>query len=68
MINWYGVVMLGYVVSNLINIALSSLGIYSILTGALLYLFGIPVLFGIFFAILVKFEQKGYIKSNKLSR
>ena len=55
MINWYGVVMLGYVVSNLINIALSSLGIYSILTGALRYLFGIPVLFGIFFAILVNF-------------
>ena len=60
--------MLGYVVINLINIALSSLGIYSILTGALLYLFGIPALFGIFFAILIKFEQKGYIKSNELSR
>ena len=68
MINWYGVVMLGYVVINLINIALSAFGIYNILTGALLYLFGIPVLFGIFFAILIKFEQKGYIKSNELSR
>ena len=65
MINWYAVVVLGFVISVLAVIVLAIFKIIPILLAALLYLVGIPLVMVLFGYIIYKLEQKGYIHDDE---
>lgn len=68
MINWYAVLVLKYVITILALIVLAIFKFIPILLAFILYLVGIPLVVILFGYIIYKFEQKGYIHDEELSR
>lgn len=68
MINWYAVLVLKYVITILTLIVLAIFKFIPILLAFILYLVGIPLVVILFGYIIYKFEQKGYIHDEELSR
>ena len=67
MINWYGVLILSYVITILAIIALTIIKVLPLLLALLLFLLGIPVVFLLLGYIIYKLEQNGYIDDEKFS-
>ena len=67
MINWYGVLVLSFVITILTLIALTILKVVPLLLALLLYLLGIPVVFFLFGYVLYKLGQNGYIDDEEFS-
>lgn len=67
MINWYAIIVLGFVISILAVIVLAIFKIIPILLAALLYLVGIPLVMVLFGYIIYKLEEKGYIHDDEFS-
>ena len=65
MINWYGVLILSFVITILALIALTILKVVPLLLALFLYLLGIPVVVFLFGYILYKLGQKGYIDDDE---
>lgn len=65
MINWYAIIVLGFVISILAVIVLAIFKIIPILLAALLYLVGIPLVMVLFGYIIYKLEEKGYIHDDE---
>ena len=65
MINWYGVLILSFVITILALIALTILKVVPLLLALFLYLLGIPVVVFLFGYILHKLGQKGYIDDDE---
>ena len=67
MINWYGVLILSFVITILALIALTILKVVPLLLALLLYLLGIPVVVFLFGYVIYKLEQNGYIDDEEFS-
>ena len=65
MINWYGVLILSFVITILALIALTVLKVVPLLLALFLYLLGIPVVVFLFGYIFYKLGQKGYIDDDE---
>lgn len=65
MINWYGVLILSYVITILAIITLTIFKVVPLLLALFLYLLGIPVVVFLFGYILYKLGQKGYIDDDE---
>lgn len=68
MINWYGVLILSYVITILALIALTIFKVVPLLLALFLYLLGIPVVVFLFGYVLYKLGQNGYIDDDEFSR
>ena len=68
MINWYGVLVLKYVITILALIVLAIFKVIPVLLAFILYVVGIPLVVILFGYIIYKFEQKGYIHNERLPR
>jgi len=68
MINWYGVQVLAFLALGVVNFFLIFTSVISILTGLLIWMLVLPVLFTVLSFIVYKLEEKGYIHKDELSR
>jgi len=68
MINWYGVQVLAFLALGVVNFVLVLTSVISILTGLLIWMLVLPVLFTVLSFIVCKLEEKGYIHKDELSR
>ena len=68
MINWYGVLILSYVITILAIIALTILKVLPLLLALFLFLLGMPVVFFLLGYIIYKLGQNGYIDDDEFSR
>lgn len=67
MINWYGVLILSYVITIIALVALVIIKIVPLLLALLLYLLGIPVVVFLFGYVIYKLEQNGYIDDEEFT-
>ena len=65
MINWYGVLILSFVITILALIALTIFKAVPLLLALFLYILGIPVVFLLFGYIIYKLGQNGYIDDDE---
>ena len=68
MINWYVVQVLAFLALGVVNFFLIFTSVISILTGLLIWMLVLPVLFTVLSFIVYKLEEKGYIHKDELSR
>jgi heme A synthase len=68
MINWYGVLILSFVITILALIALTILKVVPLLLALFLYILGIPVVFFLLGYIIYKLGQNGYIDDEEFPR
>ena len=68
MINWYGVQVLAFLALGVVNFFLIFTSVISIITGLLIWMLVLPVLFTVLSFIVYKLEEKGYIHKDELSR
>lgn len=67
MINWYGVLILSYVITIIALVALVIIKIVPLLLALFLYLLGVPVVVFLFGYVIYKLEQNGYIDDEEFS-
>lgn len=65
MINWYGVLILSYVITILAIITLTIFKVLPLLLALFLFLLGIPVVFSLLGYIIYKLGQNGYIDDDE---
>jgi hypothetical protein len=65
MINWYGVLILSYVITILAIITLTIFKVLPLLLALFLFLLGIPVVFFLLGYIVYKLGQNGYIDDDE---
>ena len=65
MINWYGVLILSFVITILALIALTIFKVVPLLLALFLYILGIPVVFFLFGYVLYKLGQNDYIDDEE---
>jgi len=65
MINWYGVLILSYVITILALIALTIFKVLPLLLALFLYLLGIPLVILLLGYIIYKLGQNGYIDDDE---
>jgi len=68
MINWYGVLILSYVITILAIITLTIFKVLPLLLALFLFLLGMPVVFFLLGYIIYKLGQNGYIDDDEFSR